>query len=183
MPMNREQKATLQAALAERFQRASSFVLVDFRGIDVPSITDLRGRFAGVEVDYAVVRNNICLRALKDIESVDADALAPHLVGPTAVAWSYEDPSAAAKVIKAFRKDAGDVGEKLVVKCGMLDGQLLDAAAVESQLATLPGKDELRAQLLAQLLAPAQQLVRQLAAPAQNFAYALDARKRQQEGA
>jgi large subunit ribosomal protein L10 len=73
------------------------------------------------------------------------------------------------------------IAQKLTIKCGVLENQLMAAARVETELATLPGKDEVRAMLLAQLLAPAQKLVMQLSAPGQNLAFALDARKRQLE--
>ncbi|MGD8826872.1 MAG: hypothetical protein PVI24_17940, partial [Myxococcales bacterium] len=96
--------------------------------------------------------------------------------------------SAAAKVIKSFRKDFADDllpkdrPEKLLVKCGVLEGQVLDAQRVEKELATLPGKDEVRASLLAQLMAPMQNLVAQINAPAQNLALVLDAYRRKQAG-
>jgi len=79
-----------------------------------------------------------------------------------------------------FRKD-DVVAQKLTVKCGVLESQILSSERVENELATLPSKDELRAMLLATLLAPAQALVMQLMAPGQNLAFALDARKRQLE--
>ena len=87
----------------------------------------------------------------------------------TGIAWSYEDPSAAAKVVKAFKKDPA--GEKLQIKAGLIEGSILDAKAVEDQLATMPGKNELRAMLLATLQAPLQKFVALLPAPAQNFVY------------
>jgi large subunit ribosomal protein L10 len=93
----------------------------------------------------------------------------------TGIAWSYEDPSAAAKIVKAFRKE----DEKLKVKAGLIDGSILDANAVESQLATMPGKDELRATLLATLQAPLQQFVALLQAPTQNLVYVLAAKERE----
>ena len=79
---------------------------------------------------------------------------------------SFEEPSAAARVLKDYVKD----NEKLQIKAGLMDGEVLDAKAVENQLATLPSKDEARATLLAQLMAPAQTFVRLINAPAQNFA-------------
>ena len=93
----------------------------------------------------------------------------------TGVAWSYEEPSAAAKVVKEFRKDV----EKLTVKAGLLEGEVLGAKAVEDQLASLPSKDEMRATLLATLMAPAQRFVMLLNAPARNFVGVLAARERQ----
>jgi large subunit ribosomal protein L10 len=95
----------------------------------------------------------------------------------TGIAWSYEDPSAAAKVVKAFRKDPA--GEKLQIKGGLIEGSLLDAGGVEERLATMPGKNELRATLLATMQAPLQNFVALLAAPPQNFVYLLSAKERQ----
>ncbi len=97
----------------------------------------------------------------------------------TGIAWSYEDPSAAAKVVKAFRKDPA--GEKLQIKAGLIEGSVLDAKGVEDQLATMPGKNELRAMLLATLQAPLQNFVALLAAPTQNFVYVLAAKEREGE--
>ncbi|NCQ59396.1 MAG: 50S ribosomal protein L10 [Myxococcales bacterium] len=170
------------AAIGDRFERAVSMVFVDFRGIDVELITDLRARFRSAGVDYKVVKNNLVRKALAGSPLGENDVVDQSLRGPTAIAWSYEDPSAAAKVIKAFRKE-GDEQEKLVVKLGILEGTILEASRVESELATMPGKDEIRAQLLAQLMAPAQSLVRQLLAPSQNMVHVLDARRRDQEQA
>jgi len=94
----------------------------------------------------------------------------------TGIAWSYEDPSAAARVVKAFKKE--EAGDKLTIKAGLIEGSVLDAKAVEDQLATMPGKNELRAMLLATLQAPLQNFVMLLNAPAQNFAYVLAAKER-----
>ncbi|MGD8860612.1 MAG: 50S ribosomal protein L10 [Myxococcales bacterium] len=166
-------------AIKDRFERATAAVLVNFRGLPVADADALRVEFRKAGVDYKVVKNTLVKLAIKDTE-LDTDDFRAQLVGETAIAWSYEDPSAAAKVIKAFRKD--DVkAERLTVKCGVLDNQLMEGPRVEAELATMPGKDEVRAMLLAQLMAPMQQLVMQLNAPGQNLAYALDARMRQQE--
>jgi large subunit ribosomal protein L10 len=78
-------------------------------------------------------------------------------------------------VVKAFRKDPAH--DKLKVKAGLIDGQVLGGEAVESQLATMPGKNELRAMLLATMQAPLTQMLQLLQAPAQNFAYLLKAKE------
>lgn len=163
------------------FEGAVAAVLVDFRGINVELITELRARFREKGIEYRVVKNTLVSKALIGTPLEGNKALAKHLKGMTGIAWTYEDPSAAAKIIKAFRKE-GDEQEKLVVKCGVLEGEVLDGARVENELAQLPGKDELRGMLLAQLMAPMQSLVRQLGAPAQNLVYALDAKVRQDNG-
>ena len=187
MSLTREQKALQVDTVRETFERASATVLVDFRGVNVELITDLRARFREAGVEYKVVKNNVVLKALEGSELGSNDDLRGHLIGPTAIAWSFEDPSAAAKIIKSFRKEhsdklqAKDQPEKLLVKCGLLEGEVLDGKRVEQELATLPGKDEIRAMLLAQLMAPMQNLVAQLNAPGQNLAYALEAYRKQQE--
>jgi large subunit ribosomal protein L10 len=182
MPMRRPDKEQTVEKLRETFERSVAAVLVDFRGIDVPTITDLRVRFRKAGVEYAVVKNNLVRKALEGTPLSGNGELEAQLTGPTAIAWSFEDPSAAAKIIKAFRKE-GDTQEKLKVKGGLIDAAFLSGERVENELATLPGKDELRGMLLAQLLAPMQSLVRQLQAPGQNLAYALEARRTQQESA
>jgi large subunit ribosomal protein L10 len=188
MSLTREQKTAQAASVRESFDNASSTVLVDFRGVNVEMITDLRARFRDAGVEYKVVKNNVVRKALEGSELGNDTEFAQYLAGPTAIAWSFEDPSAAAKVIKNFRKEFTDVLQpkdedpKLLVKCGLLEGQVLDAKRVEKELATLPGKDEIRASLLAQLMAPMQNLVGQLNAPAQNLALVLDAYRRKEAG-
>ena len=98
------------------------------------------------------------------------------LVGMTGIAWSYEDPSAAAKVVKAFRKDPA--GEKLQIKAGLIEGSVLDAKGVEDRLASMPGKNELRAKLLATLQAPCRSSSPCSRRPSQNFVYLLSAKER-----
>ena len=174
-------KAAEVEVIRERFEKATSCVFVDFRGIDVEKITDLRARFRARGVEYKVVKNTLVRKALENSELAPAELL-DQLKGPTAVVWSYEEPSAGAKVIKEFRKE-DEEHEKLTVKCALFDQRVMEGGRVEEDLAGLPGKDEIRAMLLAQLLAPAQNLVRQLQAPAQNLSYVFDAYRRQSEGA
>ncbi len=176
---NYEEKAVQVDSMRDRFSRCSAAVLLDFRGITVDAITDLRVRFREAGVDYKVVKNNLIRRALSETPFADDASVDGMLKGPTAIAWSYEDPSAAAKVIKAFRKE-GNNDENLVVKFALLGEQVLNSSQVETQLASLPGKDEIRAQLLATLQAAGQGLARQLLAPAQNLVYALEARRREE---
>ena len=188
MSLTREDKAAQAVSVRESFDNASATVLVDFRGVNVELITNLRARFRDAGVEYKVVKNNVVRKALEGSDIASNDEFTANLVGPTAIAWSFEDPSAAAKVIKNFRKEFTDILEpkdgdpKLLVKCGLLEGQVLDAKRVEKELATLPGKDEIRASLLAQLMAPMQNLVGQINAPAQNLAFVLDAYRRKQAG-
>jgi len=173
--MDRELKTTQIGEIRARFDKMTAAVFLDFKGLTVESATKLRSEFRKAGVEYAVCKNTLVKLALKEIRG--ADKLGKALTGMTGIAWSYEDPSAAAKVVKAFRKEPG-VAEKLRVKAGLIDGQVLDAQAVEGQLAAMPGKNELRATLLATMQAPLQQFVALLQAPAQNFAYLLAAKER-----
>ena len=165
--------------IKDRFARATAAVLVDFRGLNVAKTTELRNAFRKAGVDYSVVKNTLVRMAVKGT-ALDNDTFRKNLVGQTGIAWTYEDPSTAAKVLRDFRKDEA-VAQRLAIKCGIIESQILPGARVETDLANMPGKNEIRAMLLAQLLAPAQSLVRQLAAAPQNLSYVLDARKRQLE--
>jgi len=155
-----------------RFDKMTAAVLLDFKGMTVESATKLRAQFRSAGVEYKVVKNTLVKHAIKSTNY--SGKLDKALVGMTGIAWSYEDPSAAAKIVKAYRKE----DEKLKIKAGLIDGSILDANAVETQLATMPGKDELRASLLATLQAPLQQFVALLQAPTQNLVYVLAAKER-----
>jgi large subunit ribosomal protein L10 len=180
-PPNAAQKKQEEVAMIrQQFDKATTAVFLDFRGVNVEQITNLRTEFRKAGVEYKVVKNTLVKIALKGTP-YDSQEFNSQLKGQTGIAWSFEDPSAAAKVIKTFR-GANDANQKLNVKCGVVDAKVMPGPQVESVLATMPGKDELRAMLLATLQAPAQNLVRLLQAPAQNLALVLDAYRRQQEG-
>lgn len=168
--MLRSEKEAVVADISQRFQRMTSAVFVNYSGMTVAEINKLREAFRSKGIDYRVVKNTLILRALAD--KPFADTLGLSLTGMTAVAWSYEEPSAAARLLKDYVKE----NEKLKIKAGLLEGQVLTPKAVETQLATLPSKDEARAMLLATFMAPAQQFVMLLNAPASNFARVLHAK-------
>src|SRR3984893_11996293 len=176
--MDRTSKDTEIGAIRTRFDKMAAAVFVDFTGMTVEHVTKLRAEFRKAGVEYKVCKNTLVRHALKDTPF--KSKLDDVLVGMTGIAWSYEDPSAAAKVVKAFRKDPA--GEKLQIKAGLIEGSVLDAKGVEDQLATMPGKNELRASLLATMQAPLQSFVALLAAPAQNFVYLLSAKEREGQG-
>ena len=171
--MERAEKDLQIGEIKSRFDKMTAAVLLDFKGMTVESATKLRAEFRKAGVEYKVVKNTLVKHAIKSTGY--SGKLDKALVGMTGIAWSYEDPSAAAKIVKAYRKE----DEKLKIKAGLIEGSILDANAVENQLATMPGKDELRASLLATLQAPLQQFVALLQAPAQNFVYVLSAKERQ----
>lgn len=171
--MDRTTKETEIGRIKEKFSRMSSAVFLDYKGLNVAQVTKLRDEFRKSGVEYRVVKNTLVKHALK--EFAWSKGLAKTLTGMTGVAWSYEEPGAAAKVVKAFRKEKEN--EKLGVKAGLVDGSLIPGERVETDLASMPGKDELRAMLLATMQAPMQQLLQQINAPAQNFVYLLKAKE------
>jgi large subunit ribosomal protein L10 len=169
--MLRSEKATQIDALKAQFAKMTSAVFIDFQGMTVEEVTKLRNELRAKGVQYRVVKNKLVKQALKDEAWIGKLDVA--LRGMTGIAWSFEEPSAAAKVLKDFVKD----NEKLKIKAGVLEGQVLDGKAVESQLATMPGKNEARAMLLATLMAPAQRFVMLLNTPAGNFVRLLNAKE------
>jgi large subunit ribosomal protein L10 len=155
----------LKAALG----KATSLVLADFRGISVKSDTSLRREFRLNGCHYQVVKNTLLGIAIKGTPMEGIDKL---LAGPTAIAYSFEDPAAPAKIAAKVAKGE----EKFIIKGGYVDGKALDLQGVVA-LSLLPGKDELRATFLATLLAVPQNFLRLTTAAQQNFAYLLSARE------
>ncbi|MCC6215615.1 MAG: 50S ribosomal protein L10 [Polyangiaceae bacterium] len=175
--MERTQKEEAVGTLRARFDRSTSTVFLDYTGMTVAEVSKLRDDFRARGIEYRVVKNTLVKKALADQAWVGK--LDSVLRGMTGVAWSFEEPSAAARVVQEFRRQ----NEKLKVKGGLLDGEVLSSTAVESHLATLPGKDEMRAMLLAQLIAPLQRFVMLMNAPAREFVGVLAAKQRKDEGA
>ena len=167
--MNAIEKNANIDTLKTRLAAAQSLILADFRGLTVESDNKLRREFRAVGCEYQVVKNTLLGKAVKGTAMEILDSL---LAGPTAIAYSTEDPSAPAKVATKMAK----VESKFVIKGGYIDGKLLDKKGVEA-LSTLPGKDEARATFLATLLAVPQNFLRLLAAAPQNFVHLLAARE------
>jgi large subunit ribosomal protein L10 len=142
--------------LSERFAKAKAAFVVDFKGLRVEQVVDLRKKLHPVESEMKVVRNTLARRALKDHPTLGA-ALQDSFTGTNAIVFTYGEVPAAAKALGQFAKDV----ELFQLKTGVMDGQMLDANRINF-LATLPGKDQLRAQFLGVLLAPATKLARTL---------------------
>jgi large subunit ribosomal protein L10 len=172
--MDRATKEKTVGELKAKLSKVSSIVVADYRGLDVPTVTGLRDQFRKAQCEYKVYKNTLVKLA---IAGTPIEPLGKFLEGTTALMFSFESPAAAAKVATTFAKTS----EKFKVKAAYFDGTVVDAKGVEG-LAKMPGKDELRATLLATFMAPAQNLAATLAAGATQFAYVLDARKRQLEG-
>ncbi|MEY4551366.1 MAG: hypothetical protein RL685_7561 [Pseudomonadota bacterium] len=167
----RPEKVEAVEVIKGHFAQGTAAVFLDFSGMTVAEVSALRSQFRKNGVTYKVLKNSLVRRALGDAPYVKT--LSKALKGMTGVAFSGEEPGAAARVVRDFSRD----NEKLKVKAGLLDGQVLDAKTVETQLATLPGKNEARAMLLATMMAPAQRFVMLLNTPAGNFVRLLEAKK------
>lgn len=146
MSQTKTQKQDLVTALATKLQRAPTVYVTDFTGLDVARITDLRRRLRAAGVEYLVVKNTLARRALTDVQRA---GLEPHLAGPTALVLGGADPVAAAKVLTDFAKEH----EKPAIKIGLVEGRTVTPDQVK-QLAALPSKPELLAQLGGALQAP-----------------------------
>lgn len=168
--MDRTQKAQQVAELKDKLGKSAALVLADYRGLTVPAVTSLREDFRKQQCEYKVYKNTLVKLA---ISGTPMEKMGKYLEGPTAIIFSWDSPSAAAKVAREFAK----ANEKFKIKGGYLEGNVLDDKGVAAS-ADLPGKDEMRAAFLATLAAPATNLVRTLNAGAQNFAYVVDARRR-----
>ena len=147
--------------LEQAFKRTDSAILVDYKGLKVPEVTELRRQIRGARGQYKVVKNTLAKRALK---GTAFESLEQHFVGTTAVAYSGEDPVALAKVLTTFAKGA----PALQIKAAVVQGRAIKAGEV-TDLASLPGKPELYAKLLFVLQAPMVQLVSVLNAPARDL--------------
>jgi large subunit ribosomal protein L10 len=172
--MDKAQKSEAVEQIKGEWKDVQSIVLAEYRGIDVPTVTSIRDEFRKVGCHYKVLKNTLVRIA---IQGTPIEPLSASLVGPTAIIWSTESASAPAKMATKIAKD----NEKFVVRAGYFDGQVFDAKGVAG-LATMPGKDELRATYLMTLLAVPTEFVRTLAAGPTNFLYALQAREAQLNG-
>ena len=162
MNTNLQNKANIVSEIKEKLEKSKSVVFVDFKGVNVEQDTKLRSDFRKSNSDYKVYKNRLMLRALNEMGLTGYDK---YLEGTTAFAFGYEDEVAAAKVVVENAK----TNNKLVAKCGILNGKMLSAEEV-NHLGSLPNKETLIAQLLSVLNGPVSGLARALNAIAEKQA-------------
>jgi large subunit ribosomal protein L10 len=172
----KEQKAEQVELLTEKLKRAKVAVLTDYRGLTVAQIQDLRGKLRGGDVEYRVVKNTLARRAA---DAVGVPALKKELEGPVAIAFGYDDLSTPAKLINDWVRTTR---LKLDVKGGLVEGRVFSPDQVK-QLADLPSRETLIAQLLGTMQSPVGQLVGIMQTPLQQLLGVLDAYKTKLEAA
>ncbi|MBW2255796.1 MAG: 50S ribosomal protein L10 [Deltaproteobacteria bacterium] len=163
--MNRAEKSEMVEEIRTQIMSTPLVVLTDFKGSTVQQMDTLRRSFEERGVQYRVVKNTLCRRA---IEGTEHEPLAAFLRGNTGLVFSGEDPSDAAKVLKEQIKG----NKNLVVKAGVLEGDLLDGAGVIA-VADLPSREELMVMLLRTLQEAPRRVMGVIRAPARDLLYLL----------
>jgi len=152
--MNRDEKAAVIDRIAEELEASQAVFAVDYRGITVSQVADLRARLRAADATFNVVKNSLTERAA---DKAGAEALKSVLQGPTALTFVRGDAAAAAKALS----DAQRVTEVLAFKGGLMDGQVVSADDIRA-IAKLPSRDVLYAQLVGTVAAPLNGLARTL---------------------
>jgi len=151
MALTKSEKTTTLEQLASALKGVDSAILFDYKGLNVPQVTELRRQVRAAKGKYKVVKNTLARRALKGTEF---EPLSEFFQGTTAIAFTGTDPVALAKTLTTFAKTA----PALTIKAAVVQGRKIQASEV-NELATLPGKPELYAKLLFLLNAPMVRLV------------------------
>lgn len=162
----KEEKVKAVEELKDKFSRSKAAVLTDYRGLNVADITELRKKLREQGVEFKVVKNTLTRIALRDFDY----NLDEYLEGPTAIAFSFHDPVAPAKVLTDFAKNH----KELEIKAGVVEGKVSSKEVIES-LAKLPPKEELLAKAVGSIQSPLYGIVGVLQGPIRNLVYTLQA--------
>lgn len=164
--MNRDEKQQVVETLTQEIGQATNAFLIEFKGITVPQVTELRKQVRETGSSYVVVKNTLAMIAVKDSPLVE---LRGQFTGPTAVAYNATDAVALAKALTKFAKDVPAV----TFKGAMLNGQIVPAAEIQN-IANLPSREELIAKLLYLMQSPIRGFVTVLSANIRNLAVVID---------
>jgi large subunit ribosomal protein L10 len=164
--VNREEKAAAVSDLRGRFQRATVTLLASSQGLSVGKVQQLRRALRQAGGEYKVAKNTLARRAVQETAAARLETL---LEGATGLVFGYADPVAVAKALVRFAED----NEKLSIKAGVLDRELLAPAAVTA-LAKLPSREVLLGMLLGVMQAPATQLLRTMQEPSARLTRLVD---------
>src|SRR5579862_2480760 len=175
MALNLEDKKALVTEVSAVAAQALSAVAAEYRGLSVSQLTERRSKARSAGVYVRVVKNTLARRA---IAGTSFECLGPALKGPLVLAFSKDDPGAAARVVKAFAKDH----DKLVPTAVSLGGQLLAPSALD-KVASLPTREQALAQLMGVMKAPLQKLAATLAAAPSKHVRTLAAVRDQKQAA
>jgi large subunit ribosomal protein L10 len=170
-----EEKKQIAEDLHGRFKKSKLVILTDFKGLDVASVSDLRRKLKEAGVEYKVVKNTLMARASQD---TPVAVMTEHFKGPGAVAISYQDPVAPAKILTKFADDS----KKLEIRAAVLNGKLIDANGVKA-LSALPSREVLLGQLLSVMVGVPTSAVRVLAGVPRALVNVLSALKDQRQAA
>ncbi len=168
-----QKKQQLVNEVKEKIDRAKLMVIFDFTGIDANSMADFRKEIRKKDAEIKVIKNSILYRACNGTELYDKIDI---FQGPSAVIFAYEDIVAAAKALKEFLKN----NESAKVKAGLVEGAFATPEKID-ELASLPSREELLAQLFATMMAPVTNFVRVLNAVPQKAVMVLNAIKEEKE--
>ena len=171
--MRIDKKKEIVKDLHEKFSRSKVIIITDYKGLDVTTINDLRRKLGAEKIEYKVVKNSLLIRAS---EETDVALIKDYFKGPSAVALSYDDPIAPAKVLTNFAEE----NKQLEIKIGVMDGKVLDVGAIK-KISTLPGREELLGQFLSVANGVVTSFVRVLNAVPVQFLNVLQAIKEQKE--
>lgn len=146
-----EKKQSIVKEIEEKIENSKSLVLVDYRGLTVQEVTELRNQFRENDVEYKVYKNTLMRRAF---QNQGHEEILDYLTGPNAIAFAMEDATTSAKISEKFAKDH----KNLEIKAGLIDGNFLDNDGV-IKLAKIPSREELIGKLIGSLNSPITNLV------------------------
>lgn len=168
-----EEKKQIVDEITEKIKKAQGMVLVDYRGLKVDEVTELRNKYREAGVDYKVYKNTMMRFAFKE---TGLEEFNQYLTGPNAIAFGFEDPVQVAKITHEFAKKH----KELEIKAGIIEGKIINVDEVKN-LASLPSREVLIAQALGGLNAPIAGFANVLQGTIRKLVYALDAIREKQE--